>query len=152
MGSSRNTANQLVNEAIPLLEEKHGIYESEAIYKLSIRDTANELTENAIAEFLADPKVQARLQSQLVKQMVKKYRDRVKLQQADYVKRRKLWKASKGKIPCLRQCGCIKDYTEKEVMRENLNYVCAKCTQQLGDDNAFATFKETNIYKIFNID
>jgi hypothetical protein len=125
------------------------------IYNLGI----NQITEDAIETYLMDllenEKAKQKMVNAISKQILQKNKDKLVKQKIELAKSTKLWNITKGKIPCLCECGYVDTKTENEVLYESNNFICASCCKELekDDDHSATTkvFQTKNIYSIFNI-
>lgn len=65
----------------------------------------------------------------------------------------KLWKKTKGRIPCINECGHYREMSAKEIENSTGKYICAECSLKLEDDtSAIMKLFSKDIYKVCGIE
>jgi hypothetical protein len=110
--------------------------------------------DDAIAEFLSDDKIKEKLVNMTLKKITDEAKKREKALKAEDAKNLKLWKASKGKIPCLNECGYYDFRNKDDILNGSNNFICADCVKMLEEKNisTFSLFGTKNVYKLFGIE
>jgi hypothetical protein len=132
------------------LDETKFMYESE-IDRLGVTDTTEETVMEYLNQILVDEKLRKRLANVVSKAIVIKNNEKIKAYKIEKAKNTKLWKITKGKIPCLRECGYFLTKTKNELMRDSNNFICSDCSSKHDNSDSMNLFMSKNIWKIFNI-
>lgn len=127
---------------------------SSQIYNLGAYDIAQDAIMEYLNKILTDEKVKAKLVNTVSKAVRDKQKSKEAARKAERARDTQLWNATKGKIPCLNQCGYFQQKTKEEVMTDGNNFICASCCKKLDKEDHFATFNifsKRNVYAIYNI-
>lgn len=133
------------------LEETKGMYESE-IYNLGVTDITEKAVMDYLNKILVDEKLRKKLANEVSKIIQDKNNNKEKAYKIEKANNTKLWRITKGIIPCLRQCGYVKTKSKEEVMHgRGNNFICATCTSKHDDSDSMKLYEESNIWKVFKI-
>lgn len=149
--STEKVRKALSDDVYKNLED--GLYESQ-IYRLGVYDTIDAELDAYINNILSDEKLRVKIVNRISKTLLNKHKAEVNEQKKELARNRRLWKVTKGKIPCLYQCGYVHKKTESEVLHgEGLNFICKDCTDKFKGDMSAASriFQGTNVYMIHGI-
>ena len=145
-----NTISDLYDKVYDQIKESEEHKLNYSAYDLGLGDIINEAITESLISLLNSEKLQNKITETATKQLLTKDRNKRKEYREYRRKQLALWKATKGIIPCLNQCGYTKQYTKDEVMHNGCNYLCKECAEKTEDP--FDIFDKTNIYKLFNIE
>jgi hypothetical protein len=128
------------------------MYDGE-ISNFGVYDVIEDNINAYIQEILTNEKLRKKIVNSVSKTILQKHKERKKQIKAEIARDKKLWKATKGKIPCLLECGYHNVKTENEVLEGSNNFVCADCSKKMVNNSAlFKIFNEKNIYGMFSIE
>lgn len=139
----------LVEGVYEELDEKHDMYRARA-YALGVYDATDELIMSVLRKLVDDPKALAKAVGAVSRKVMAKNKDNERAQKAEYDRNLKLWKISKGAIPCLNKCGYTETRSKDEVLNGSNNFICAKCSTTLKDDT-WKVFRENSVFRMFGI-
>jgi hypothetical protein len=131
------------------------LYESQ-LYNLGVYDITKEAVTEYLKNIMTDEKLKQKFVSGISKTLIQKQKEKNKKEKIQLAKNTKLWNITKGKIPCLNECGFTRTATKDEVLYESSNnFICGNCVKELEKDgNTSGTskiFDTIDVYSIFNI-
>lgn len=143
--------NSLREDVYKHLEDD--LYESE-IYQLGVYDITEDTVIAYIKGILTVEKTKQKLVNNISKAILQKHKQQEKERRVRRTKNMKLWKITKGKIPCLSECGYYQTKSKEEVLSGGHNFICPNCSKELENDTSelFKLFDSKNVYSIYNID
>lgn len=135
------------------LEDK--LYDRE-LYNLGGYDITRNVLHEFIEDILKDEKMKVKLVNKASKAILDKHKENEKKRKVLLAKNTKLWNITKGKIPCLNECGYHDQMSKDEVLynRSN-NFICSECCRKLESEDKYygvsKVFDTKNVYQIYNI-
>lgn len=149
---------EAINEVVEALYEdvserlkEENFYYSSQIYNLGTYDITKEAVDEYIKNILTDEKMRKKFVNGITKSVLEKNKKKEAARKAEIARSNKLFQATKGKIPCLMECGYVQIKTKEEVQRSSNNFICSGCCLNHGDDIVHRVIDKKNIYKMFNI-
>jgi hypothetical protein len=112
-----------------------------------------EIIETVIEDFLSKEK--ALKADNITKEVInisnRKYKEHLKIENEQKKKALKLYNITKGKIPCINQCGYTRQQTKEETLESSNTFLCPACCKEADEKgNIWDLFKK-DIYETMGV-
>lgn len=113
---------------------------------------ADEALVSYLKAILEDPKTKAKLVRQVRSKILHAEKVEDQIRKAHRAKNLKVWNITKGKIPCIRQCGYYQQQTKEETLKGSNMFACKECSAKAEKEDSVSKLFSRNIFSILGIE